>query len=304
MWKNMNKFYTAQKLVTKYANKIRNHNTISIVQIGSSLRKEDFTQDSDLDFLIIYKQPVKDFLKHDSIRHFEVNIIPHKKNQYIKSLKEGNPVDLIALKYGKILYDNGFFETQRNVCYKPTQKTIDKWFRTAAFNLGDASINYSLPACLDCYYKSLHHAAREFSRAIIVKKYGEIVEGSKEIIDKLKNKYPKICRNFEFVINGRRDCKDFGSKLIKVKYIGNSGLGKYLLATEEIAIEAFKICKNLKLPRINDLILSLAKKYQIKCLHSFHLIPESMQILINISLERDKVAVFCYDIRRKTIKRL
>ena len=300
----MNKFNIAQKLAREYAKKIKDNDVISIVQIGSSLRKEDFTPYSDLDFLVIYKKTVKDFLRHDKIRDFEVNIIQHGKNQFVKSLKEGNSVDLVALKFGRVLYDNGFFEQQRDTGYKPTQKTVDKWLHTASFNLGDASINYTLPACMCCYFKSLHHAAREFCRAIIVKEHNKVVEGNNDIINMLRDKYPKICKNFELIINGRRSYDNFDSKLIKSRFSRNSGLGKYLLAAEEIAIEAFRICKNLEISKVNDLISRLAKKYQIEYFHSFHLIPESKRILINLILKRDKAAIFIYNIEDRTLRKL
>lgn len=300
----MNKFNIAQKLAREYAKKIKDTDVISIVQIGSSLRKEDFTPDSDLDFLVIYKKTVKDFLRHDKIGDFEVNIIQHGKNQFVKSLKEGNSVDLIALKFGKVLYDNGFFKQQRDRVYKPTQKTVDKWLHTASFNLGDASINYTLPTCMCCYFKSLQHAAREFCRAIIVKEHNEIIEGNNNIVNRLRDKYPKICKNFDLIINGRKSYKNFDSKLIKSRFIKNSGLGKYLLAAEEIAIEAFRICKDLDMSKVNDLISRLTKKYQIEYFHSFHLIPESKQILINMILKRNKVAIFIYNIEDKTLRKL
>ena len=90
----MDEFANAQRAAREYSRKIENNDVISIVQIGSSLRKDDFASDSDLDFLVIYKKPVKDFLKHDRFRHFEIQIVQHGKNQFIKSLKERNPVEV------------------------------------------------------------------------------------------------------------------------------------------------------------------------------------------------------------------
>ena len=56
----MKEFNRAAKLAKRYSEKLKKEkNVVSVVQIGSSLRKEDFTPDSDVDLVIVYENPVK-----------------------------------------------------------------------------------------------------------------------------------------------------------------------------------------------------------------------------------------------------
>jgi len=296
-------FNAAKRLAKQYAEKLKNNEVISIVQIGSSLRKKDFNSYSDLDFLVIQKKKAKDFLQHGNIKNIETNIVRHGKSQFLNSLKEGNPIDLVALKFGKIMFDNGFFESQRKISYKPNKNTIDRWMHTASFNLSDASRAYSMPASEE-YFKSLHHAAREFCRAIIVKEFGEVVEGNTAILDRLKHKHPGLYKSFKLIIYGRKSYEYTDLALINHKRIKNSGHGKYLLAAEETAIGAFRICRNVKMPRINNLLYKLSKRVEIDYFMGFYLVPESCHILINLALKKGKVIVFVYDMKGKKLKRL
>ena len=53
----MDRFTKAQKAAEVFVNKLDKRGIISIVRIGSSLRKEDFCDRSDIDFLIIQQKP-------------------------------------------------------------------------------------------------------------------------------------------------------------------------------------------------------------------------------------------------------
>ena len=100
-----------------------------------SLSSGDFDpKSSDIDFLIIGKNQ-KRALKTEFFesKEFEtdINIVCRSPNFFEQSLSRGNPVDLIALKYGEILYDNGYFkELKKKKACKPSAKTIQSWMRT------------------------------------------------------------------------------------------------------------------------------------------------------------------------------
>lgn len=300
----MQNFNTVKKLAKNYSEKLKKQNNIiSVVQIGSSLRKEDFKSNSDLDLLVLYKNPVKRTIKIETVSDIEINLIRRGKKQFIKMLKEGNPIDLISLKFGKVLYDNNFFFKIKKERFKPTKKTIEKWIHTATFNLMDAATNYSLPACMCCYFKALHHAAREFNRVIILKNYGKLVEGDSYILKKLKTNYPDLYQKFRLIINGRKNYEKFKQRYIEHPKIRNSGLGKYLLATEDIAINAFKISTGLNVPKVNELISKIQKKYKVDHYQSFHIIPEHKELMLHLVLKGDKSGFFQYNLEnRKFVK--
>lgn len=296
----MQNFENATKLARMYAKKLKKEkNLVSIVQIGSSLRKEDFKPNSDLDFLVIYEKPVKKYIGLKSIEDMEVNLIRHGKKQFLSSLKEGNPVELIALKFGKILYDKGFFteiKKRNSKKFKPNEKTIEKWIHTATFNLMDAAMNYSFPACMCCYFKALHHATREFCRVIILKEKGELVEGDTIILENLRYNHPDLHKKFEFITNGRKNYEKFKQKCIEFPKIKNSRLGKYLLAAEDVSIKAFKVTKELEVPKVNKIIDELQKKYEIKEYHSFYIIPEAKELSLHLILKGNKSGFFRYSL--------
>ena len=294
----MQGFDKAAKLAKEYSEKLKKKkNIVSIVQIGSSLRREDFKPNSDLDFLVIYENPVKKSIEIEDMYDVEINLIRRGRKQFLKSVEEGNPIDLIALKFGKVLYDTGFFAEMKKKGFKPTEKTIKKWIHTATFNLMDAAMNYSLPACMCCYFKALHHAAREFCRVIILKEQGELLEGDVSILERLKTNHPDLHKKFRLIINGRKNYEKFEQKYIKYPKIKASGLGKYLLATEDIAIEALKISMGLNVPKINELISQLQKKYKIDHYHSFYISPERKELVLHLILKENKSGLFRYNLK-------
>lgn len=294
----MQNFDYIAKLARKFAKKLeKEKNLVSIVQIGSSLRKEDFKPNSDLDFLVVYENPVKKSMGFETVEDIEVNLIRHGKKQFLNSLKEGNPVDLIALRFGKILYDNGFFAGIRRKKFKPSEKTIEKWVKTATFNLMDAATNYSFPTCMCCYFKALHHAARDFSRAMILKEQEKLLEGDVTILDNLKANYPDLYQKFKLIINGRKNYEKFEQKYIEFPKIKRAGLGKYLLALEDITIKALKITKKLDVPKVNELISQLQKKYDIEQYHSFYITPEHAKLMLHLILKGNKSGFFQYNLK-------
>ena len=294
----MQNFDAALKLVKKYSDRLKKKkNIVSIVQIGSSLRREDFKQNSDLDFLIVYENSVKKSIELKHVDGIEITLIRHDKKQFLKSLEEGNPVDLIALKFGKVLYDTGFFAEMKKKKFKPTEKTIEKWVHTATFNLMDAAMNYSFPSCICCYFKAIHHAAREFCRVILLKEEKELLEGDEAILERLKVKHPDIYQKFRLVIDGKKNYEKFEQKYMKYPKIKAFGLGKYLLATEDIAIKALKISMELNVPKVNKLISNLQKRYKIDHYHSFYITPERKELTLHLVLKGDETGFFRYSLK-------
>lgn len=292
-------FKKIQRLVEVYLKKIKKSNAVSIVQIGSSLRKGEFFKNSDLDLFIIYRNPVKDRLKIEYQEEVEINLIRRGQQQYLKFLNEGNPVDLIALKFGHVLWDKGFFKKLKIADIKPTFKTYELWMHTASFNISDAFCNYSFPTCMCCYFKSLHHAARDFSRAVILKEKNKLLEGDKDVIKELKNTYPYLVSKYNLIIDGRRRYNRFRDNHVKTVKIKPNQRGKYLLACEDFAILAHKIVLNIKLPRFNNLISGLEDKYRIDHFSSYFLEPEKRRLLTTFVLKNGKMKILPFDLVKR-----
>lgn len=291
-------FKEAQRLVDVYLKKLKKDNVVSIVQIGSSLRKKEFFGNSDLDLFTIYRNPVRDRLKVEYQDDVEVNIIRRGKQQFLKFLKEGDPVDLIALKFGKVLWDKGFFEKLKRANLKPTAKTSEFWMHTASFNISDAFCNYSLPTCMCCYFKSLHHAARDFSRAIILKERNKLLEGDRDVIRELKKIHPNLVSKYNLILAGRRRFDSFRDNHIKVVRVRPNQRGKFLLACEDFVVLAYKIVLNINLPKFNNLISGLENEYKIDHFSSYFLEPEKRRLLIACVLKSGKLEMLPFDLAK------
>lgn len=291
-------FDAVTELAEKYSEKLRKKGGVaSIVQIGSSLRKEDFGPDSDLDLLVVYGHPVRRTMSYDRAQGIEIQLIRRDRKQFVRMLEEGNPVDLIALRFGKVLYDDGFLAETKKKGFGPTESTIKGWVRTASFNLMDAAHNYTFPCACD-YFKALHHAAREFCRAMLLKERGVLLEGDKAVLDALETDYPDLYRSFLLIVDGKKQGSPDADEWREIKHptIESSGLGKYLLAAEEIEIRALKSVMGLNAPKVNDLISQLRKKYRIGHYSGFYLIPEQKELLLNLSLKGNRFGMFRYSL--------
>ena len=224
---------------------------------------------------------------------FNIQMLRYGKKQFLKSVKEGIPVNLISLKFGKVLYDNDFFSELKKKGFQPTEKTIERWVSSAAFNLGDAAMNYSFPTCISEYFKSLRNAARGFCSILILKEKGIVVDGIRMILDNLD--HPNLCEKFRLVIKGKKEGKEL-KRIVMHQKIKASGHGKYLLAAEDIAIKALKISMGLNVPKANKLIAQLQKKYDIDHYHGFWLNPGNKELMLHMVLKGDRSGFFRYSL--------
>lgn len=292
-----------QSLVEFYTQRFNREGAISAFQIGSSLRKEDFFENSDLDFLVIYDKKVKkDFLYEN--REIEINIIRRNKEKFLEFLNKGNPVDLVALNFGKILFGHEFVSKLRRKKFKGTEKTIESWIKTASFNFSAAANNYPFPTCTCCYFKDLHHSSRDFSRAIILKEKEKLTESNAMIIKELGSIYPELAKEYKFILKGRKNYQKFEPIYEERKKIEYDELGKYLLSVEVFARKAYNVLLNLEIPKINDLISEIEKDYQIKRYSGSWLHPEKREIALALVLEKENLKYFVYDLDKKTWKDL
>jgi len=289
-------------LVKLYSRRFKRDKAVSALQVGSSLSEEDFFDNSDLDFLVVYDKEIRKTFVLEHTKKIEINVMRRSKEQFLRLLEEGNPVDLIALRFGKVLFDDGFLKGLKGESYRPTQRTIERWMHTASFSLSSAANNYSLPACICCYFKDLHHSARDFSRAMILKKKNELVEGNTVVMEHLTSLYPELVEDYRLILDGRRNYQDFEPKYLKTRKIEENELGKYLLAGENFARKAYEVVLGLVLPKVNDLISELEKRIEIDHYHGFWLSPERKEIVVGLILKEDKVEHFVYHLVERRLK--
>jgi len=111
-----------KNLVNLYSKRFEKEGAIFAFQVGSSLREKEFFENSDLDFLVVYKKRVRKNFTVKFEKGVEINIMRRSKEQFLSLLKEGSPVDLISLKFGKVLFGEDLVRELKMKNYKPTEK--------------------------------------------------------------------------------------------------------------------------------------------------------------------------------------
>ncbi len=201
-----------QKEIRSIKNQIRKKfgkELVSLIHIGSSLRPNEMFSNSDIDFVAVIKKKPKDwFTSVDS--SYETNILTYSKYQFRNLIKEGSPVPLMAVKFGKILFDRGFLKFDA----KPTEKTIETWAQNGLSVFSSSIMEFFAAGCICCYLKDVHHSARSFLRAQILKEKGILCESDKDII---RNVDDIELRNiFEKLIKYRKNFIDFPFDFMKM----------------------------------------------------------------------------------------
>lgn len=292
--------------IKKYIDKLKSSST---VQIGSSIRPKDFTPYSDYDFLAIYDGPVRKKIIHKYISNQEIDVVRRSKSQFIKLLKAGSPFDLVALNRGKILKDDGFFAKlrQQKEDFKATIRSAEFWIYTASWNLSEASFDYICPTDISEYFRRIHHAARDFSRAIIFWREKKLVEGNDEIIEGLTMlSQADLVSNYNSIFEARVNQNKFRPRTEETLFIKDSGIGKYLIQAEKFAAAAYRLW-NISLPKVNCLIRELIKAKKLSedvkknSFCGFWLDDKLKELTITF-ITKEKAKSFIYDLIRSKWK--
>jgi predicted nucleotidyltransferase len=225
-----------REVVRKATNQIkRKFRPIVIIQFGSSLYQKNMMIESDVDLMVILRKrarnPIEIFLFDD----IEVEAHLVSKRDFVKSVKNGFPLTLMAVKFGKVIYGpKDFLEKYRNKAL-PTRKTIEIWYDNAWRVFHFAILDYISRGCVGCYLKDCHHAARSFLRAFILKAKNIVCEKDEEILSNI----PKnIQRTYKKLIEIRKNGKNFLFKLklkFKAPHLFKDKEAKPLLLLEKIA---------------------------------------------------------------------
>ena len=195
-------FEDAQSIAAK---KSQDMDCSCLIQCGSTLRKEDYTRWSDLDFLAIYDEQKDKRWEHDFNRSIDISILNRSKKEFLSRLDEGHPFDMMALKFGKIRKDDGFLEGLDPSEYSPTKRTIKVWIRSGLNHHSKMINDLNYP---HEFINAAYHSFRSFSRVLILKVSDKLVESDKNIRKSLKKLDKKAADHFWTLRKKRLDPKD------------------------------------------------------------------------------------------------
>ncbi len=133
---------------------------IGFIHFGSSVYSKQFFIESDIDLMAIVTRKPKESLEVDNkiiSKHFvDVAIHIYPKKEFISMAKQGHPLAIMALKFGRIIYDqNDFLKTLKQKA-KPTEKTTEIWLDNA-MRTYTKSVKFPNEISLFYIYKSAIH---------------------------------------------------------------------------------------------------------------------------------------------------
>lgn len=184
---------------------------VSLVQMGSSLRPKEMFPNSDIDFVIVLnKKPKERFVSVDSA--IETSILPFSRWQFRKALKYGMPVAVMAVKFGKVLFDRNYF---LKLAAKPNENTVETWMENGLSIFSSAIMEFFAVSCACCYLRDAHHSARSFLRAMILRKKGILCETDGDIIRSIDDE--ELRKIFWQLIKFRKNIDRFPFDFMKMR---------------------------------------------------------------------------------------
>lgn len=230
---------------------------VSLVQIGSSLRPKEMFPNSDIDFVaILGKKPKDRFVSVDSA--METSILPFSRWQFRAALKDGMPVAVMAVKFGKALFDRKYFV---KLAAKPNKNTVETWMQNGLSIFSSAIVEFFAVSCACCYLRDAHHSARSFLRAYILEKKGVLCETDRDIIRNTDDK--ELKKIFGKLIKFRKNIDSFPFDFMKmrgVKKIGGRS-ARPLLLLEKLAHKIVYLMRGKRMRTLAETIGRIKKPY-------------------------------------------
>jgi predicted nucleotidyltransferase len=235
----------------------RKFKPISIIQFGSSLHPENMMLESDVDLMVILRRRAKDPIETFLFDGIEVEAHLISKRDFIKSIKNGFPLTLMTIKFGKVIYGpRDFLEKYKNKAL-PTRKTIEIWYENAWRVFHFAILDYISRGCVGCYLKDCHHTARSFLRAFILKTKKIVCEKDEEILSNI----PKnIQRAYKKLIEIRKNGENFPFKLklkFEASHLFKDKEAKPLLLLEKIAKFVVREIEGKEMKSLREIVKGL-----------------------------------------------
>jgi hypothetical protein len=213
--------------------------------------------ESDVDLMVILRKRAKDPIETFLFGFIEVEAHLISKRDFVKSIKNGFPLTLMAVKFGKVIYGPKDFLAKYKNKALPSRKTIEIWYDNAWRTFHFAILDYISRGCVGCYLKDCHHAARSFLRAFILKTKKIVCEKDEEILSNI----PKdIQRAYKELIEIRKSGEKFSFKL-KLKFEASSLFkdreARPLLLLEKIARFVVREMEGKKMKSLREVVKGL-----------------------------------------------
>ncbi len=245
----MKKLQKEIKGIEKQIRKKFGKELVSLIHIGSSLRPKEMFPNSDIDFVVVINKKPKDwFTSVDS--SYETNILTYSKQQFAKLIKEGSPVPLMAVRFGKVLLDKDFLKFDA----KPTEKTIETWMQNGFSVFSSAIMEFFAVSCACCYLKDAHHSARSFLRAHILKEKGILCESDADVLKNTDD--AEMRRIFEKLIKFRKRLDSFPFDFMKLHRMKNvkGKSAEPLLLLEKLAHKIVFLFYGKRMCKLSEII--------------------------------------------------
>lgn len=237
--------------VKKEANATFGRDLVTLVHMGSSAHPDaQFVSLSDVDIMVVTRMKTRKKLRVEADER-EVQVVVRSKRKFLSLLRNGNPLELSTVRYGRVIYgDREMIEDMRNR-FGPTEHTWKVWLATSSRRYAFALAVYAFPGCACCFVNDLYHAARESMKARVLKENGVMIERLEEIMDWCR-KYG-LEDNYERLLKIRGDWEGLSDE--KRVY---ENVSKRLEAVR-IASRVFGPCyerlTGMRVPGINELLV-------------------------------------------------
>lgn len=240
-------FKQANKLAQEKAREL-SEECLAVIQSGSSLRKKDFSEYSDVDILAVYKEKPD---KHgsDYKQGIEIQVLQRSEKEFIRNLELGNPFELTAIKHGKVLEGRDYLEELEKEKYKPSRLTFQTYIQGGLNHYRETlmSRNFSVK-----FYNSAYHTCRDFSLYLILHEQGKFVEGDLIIKKELEEIDSKLSENFWELRGKRLDPPNGSEEFLEIPDLVESELYKVIRKAELVGEKVFEI-EDLEFPSLKKL---------------------------------------------------
>jgi len=265
---------------------------VALALIGS-LRNRDFIPGlSDIDLWVLGRW-LKPSLQTEWVMKYghevEVNLVCRNLKFLRRALRQGIPVDLMAIRYGEVLYDEGFFRTVRRQAhrYGVTQTTREMWMKSSARWLSTAIQQYFCPDCPHCFFGALYHAGRDLLRAHRVAHGGDLVEGW-EVEAAVMEEWPDLAAALGRIRWARAHWSSYAFPRFETRTRIEGELGELLLTLETIARPVYRDY-GLRLPGFQTFFREFTRRQGAKRFFAIDIRPDEEAIRLGYEKGTEKL---------------
>jgi predicted nucleotidyltransferase len=261
----------------------------SLVLVGSLAHRDFVPELSDIDFWVLGRR-LKPGLRIETVHLgklvVEVNLVCRDAASLRRLLADGNAVDLVALRYGEALYDDGAMARLRAGRWRTTRKTRAEWMRTSARWLSRALSEYFSPTCAHCFFGGLYHGARDMLRAHLLGAGEALTEGW-EVEAAARRRWPELAECYGRIRRARFDWETYAFRELEDRTRIEGRLGELIDAIEAIALPVYRAW-GLRLPSFRALFGGLVRRRRAREFGFVEISPEHRTILLDYTRDDGK----------------